>query len=183
MFFQADLFEPTALGRSAEELTLPAVIERIAEVSPRPRYAFMVLQLIARAAEPGGLSAGPYVQAADGRIPVRDWLCDALMPMASRDARRLALIDDVRSELERAGKLPKDVTEAAKCLEQEVRERVRRSGRCNVSRAVSDLVRAGLVRRHYQGYKVDHVNRGAQREVVYTIVPAAARALSGCNRS
>jgi hypothetical protein len=33
------------------------------------------------------------------------------------------------------------------------------------------------VRRHYQGYWVDHQNRGAQREVVYTIMPAAAAAL------
>lgn len=41
----------------------------------------------------------------------------------------------------------------------------------------SDLVKAGLVRRHYQGYRVDHHNRGAQREAVYTITEAAACAL------
>jgi hypothetical protein len=51
------------------------------------------------------------------------------------------------------------------------------SGRTNVSRAVSDLVRAGLICRHYQGYRVDHSNRGAQREAVYTIVPAVQCAL------
>ena len=70
-----------------------------------------------------------------------------------------------------------DAEQAARAIDNEVRERVRRSGRCNVSRAVSDLVRAGLVRRHYQGYRVDHHNRGAQREAVYTITEAAARAL------
>lgn len=183
MFFQADLFDTTASGHPAEGMTLPAVIERIAEVSPRPRYAFMVLQLIARAARPSDLSAGPYVRVGNCRVAVRDWLCDALMPMANRDARRLALIRDVRTELERAGTLPTDSIKAAQCIDNEVRERVRRSGRCNVSRAVSDLVRAGLVRRHYQGYRVDHVNRGAQREVVYTIVPSAARALSGTVRN
>ncbi|MET3725940.1 hypothetical protein [Sphingomonas trueperi] len=179
MFYQADLFDTPSPEHTAEAMTLPAVIERIAEVSLRPRYAFMVLQLIARAAAPSALSAGPYVGVGDRRIPLRDWLCDALLPMANRDARRLAQIDDVRIELERAGTLPTDAAEAARCLDEEVRERVRRSGRCNVSRAVSDLVRAGLVRRHYKGYRVDHINRGAQREVVYTILPAAAQALFG----
>ena len=56
-------------------------------------------------------------------------------------------------------------------------ERVRRSGRCNVSRAVSELVRAGLVRRHYEGWRVDHHNRGARREAVYTLLPDTMRAL------
>ncbi|QBM78198.1 hypothetical protein E2E30_20220 (plasmid) [Sphingomonas sp. AAP5] len=55
----------------------------------------------------------------------------------------------------------------------------RRSGRANVSRAVPDLVRAGLVRRHYQGSRVDHHKRGAQRKAVYTITDAAAGALAG----
>lgn len=50
-------------------------------------------------------------------------------------------------------------------------------GRSNVSRAVSDLVRAGLLTRHYQGYEVDHQNRGAQRQVGYTITPEARSAL------
>lgn len=63
-------------------------------------------------------------------------------------------------------------------VDQHVRERVRQSGRCNVSRAVSDLVRAGLLQRHCQGYYVDHHNRGAQREAVYTLLPEAMRALS-----
>jgi len=66
---------------------------------------------------------------------------------------------------------------------------VRRSGRCNVRRAASDLVRAGLLRRHYQGYRVDHENRGAQREAVYTIVEQALplgrldNCIAGCTMS
>jgi hypothetical protein len=48
---------------------------------------------------------------------------------------------------------------------------------------VSELVRAGLVRRHYQGYRVDHVNRGAQRNAVYTIVPEVRRALARASRA
>lgn len=44
--------------------------------------------------------------------------------------------------------------------------------------AWSDLVKAGLLRRHYQGFRVDHPNRGAQREAVYTVLPEVRRALA-----
>jgi hypothetical protein len=179
MFHHPDLFDGAKTGPDApaEPLNLPALIERIADVSPRPRYAFMVLNLIAKAAGDNRGSAGPYVIEDNRRISLRDWLCDALVPMAKRDARRLRIVDEVKTSLLELDALPQDRCEADRMIDAEVRERVRRSGRCNVSRAVSDLVRAGLVRRHYQGYWVDHQNRGAQREVVYTIMPAAAAAL------
>ena len=180
MFHQPDLFdavEPEAAPR--DDLNLPGLIELIADVSPRPRYTFMVLNLIAKAAGRNSGSAGPWVLAEDRRVPLRDWLCDSLVPMAKRDARRLTIVRQVRAGLEDRGVLPADAVEAARVVDLEVRERVRRSGRCNVSRAVSDLVRAGLIRRHYQGYRVDHHNRGAQREAVYTITGAAAAALAG----
>jgi predicted transcriptional regulator len=61
---------------------------------------------------------------------------------------------------------------------EQVRQRIRKSGRTNVSRAVSELVQVGFVRRHYQGYRVDHPNRGAQRQAVYTITDETRRALS-----
>lgn len=170
--FQSDLF-PT---HRPEALDLPALLARLALVSRRPRYTYMVLSLIAKAAGSTD-SAGPYVREADRHVPVRDWLCDALVPMAQRDARRLAIVDSVRCDLERRQALPADAAGAARVIDEEVRARVRRSGRCNVSRAVSDLVRAGLVKRHYQGYRVDHQNRGAQREAVYTITHEARRAL------
>jgi len=35
------------------------------------------------------------------------------------------------------------------------------------------MVAAGLLRRHYQGYRVDHHNRGAQRQAVYTLTGLA----------
>lgn len=152
------------------------MIERIAVHSTRPRYAFMVLNLIARAAG-GGDSAGPYVQDGAGRQPIRDWLCEALVPMAHRDARRRAIVAAVREELVALGRLPDDAAAAARMIDEGVRARVRQSGRCNVSRAVSDLVRAGLVQRHYQGFRVDHHNRGAQREAVYTLTRDARVAL------
>ncbi|WP_069067150.1 hypothetical protein [Sphingobium sp. RAC03] len=170
--FQPDLFSTD----DKETMDLPAVIERLAAISRRPRYTYMVLNLIAKAAGSTG-RAGPYVQDAGRHIPLRDWLCDALVPMAQRDARRLTIVEAVRSDLERRHALPADEEAAARVIDQDVRARVRSSGRCNVSRAVSDLVRAGLVKRHYQGYRVDHHNRGAQREAVYTITHEARRAL------
>lgn len=173
---QAPAVEAAIAETSNVELDLPAVLQRLADVSTRPRYTFMVLNLIARAASDSD-SAGPYIRE-DGRtIGIRDWLSDALMPMAQRDARRVAVVRQVRAGLASADLLPKDHEQAEKMIADEVRSRVRHSGRANVSRAVSDLVRAGFLRRHYQGYRVDHENRGAQREAVYTIAPRVKRAL------
>lgn len=170
---QLDLFSD---DRPAEDLNLPDLLDRLADVSPRPRYTFMVLNLIARAAGHSD-SLGPYVRERGECIPVRDWLSDAMVPVARRDARRLAIFAQVREELANQGCLPGDPKLAEQLVASEVRGRARRSGRSNISRAVSDLVRAGFLRRHYQGYRVDHENRGAGREAVYTILPAVKRAL------
>lgn len=182
MFHQPDLFgaADTKQDAASASLGLPDLIALIAVVSPRPRYAFMVLNLIAEAAGSNSGSAGPYVMVeGNRRTLLRDWLCDSLVPMAGRDARRRSIVSEVTATLAEQHVLPDDPAEAAQIVDREVRERVRRSGRANVSRAVSDLVRAGLVRRHYQGYRVDHHNRGAQREAVYTITDVAAGALAG----
>ena len=153
-------------------LDMPGLLEVLAHSSARPRYAFMVLNLIAKAAGPNG-SAGPLIVNEGKKVTVRDWLCDALAPMGHRDPRRQALQERVRGELEGKGVLPSDPAEAERAIDSEVRLRVRVSGKTNVSRAVSDLVRAGLLFRHYQGYRVDHHNRGGQRQAVYTLSPAA----------
>jgi hypothetical protein len=63
-------------------------------------------------------------------------------------------------------------------IEEEVQQRARLAGKTNLSRAVSELVAADLLRRHYQGYRVNHHNRGAQRQAVYTLI-GAARLLLG----
>jgi hypothetical protein len=170
MFYQADLFEQPAIGRKS--MDTPALLAAVAGASSRPKFAYMLLQLIAEIADERG-SAGPNVMVDGAAVPIRDWLCDALVPMAQRDARRRSTIEAVRADLERGKALPVDSEEADRVIDGKVRERVRSSGRCNVSRTVSDLVRTGLLRRHYQGYRVDHENRGAQREAVYTIVPEA----------
>lgn len=167
---------PTRQMGDSGDMDLPALLERLAATSTRPRYTFMVLNLIARAAGASD-SAGPYVREKGKAIPVRDWLSDAMLPMAQRDARRLAVVEQVRLDLEGKGLLPPNRKAAERVVAEEVRNRLVHSGRTNVSRAVSDLVRAGMLQRHYQGYRVDHCNRGGRREAVYTIAPAVQRAL------
>ena len=131
-------------------LDMPGLLEVLAHSSARPRYAFMVLNLIAKAAGPNG-SAGPLIMNEGEQVTVRDWLCDALAPMGHRDPRRQALQERVRGELAGEGTLSADPAEAERAIDSEVRLRVRVSGKTNVSRAVSDLVRAGLLFRHYHG--------------------------------
>ena len=165
-----------ALPEDPDGLDLPGVLARVATASARPRYTFMVLNLIARAAGSNG-SSGPYVREEDRVVPIRDWLCDAMTPMAARDHRRMAIAAQVQADLLAEGRLPPDPRAARVTIDEGVRERVRASGKTAVSRAVSELVKAGLVRRHYQGYRVDHENRGAQRQAVYTVLPAVRAAL------
>lgn len=163
-------------------LDLPGLLDLLAHSSARPRYAFMVLNLIAGIADPSG-KAGPFVQQEGEAVPLRDWLCDALAPMGHRDPRRLALRSRVQDDLQRQGKLPEDPAKAGELVESEARMRVRASGKTNVSRAVSDLVRAGMLLRHYQGFRVDHHNRGAQRQAVYTLSAMAKQLLLSADRA
>lgn len=92
------------------------MIERIADVSPRPRYAFMVLNLVAKVAGSNSGSAGPYVVEQDRWMPLRDWLCASLVPMAKRDARRLAIVEEECSSLTAGRDLPSDPDEVAVSL-------------------------------------------------------------------
>jgi hypothetical protein len=156
---------------------MAALLTQITAASTRPRYAFMLLSLIARQSKPDG-SAGPYVLSGEGLHLLRDWLSDALAPMAARDPRRSALYARVRHELESAGELPVDRQDQEQVIEAQVRKHIRAAGKCNLSRVVSELVKAGLLQRHYKGYRVDHHNRGAQRQAVYTLSGAARLLLS-----
>ncbi|MCK9541735.1 MAG: hypothetical protein M0R03_06865 [Novosphingobium sp.] len=153
------------------------LLECLAQASSRPRYAFMLLNLIAEVADSQG-KAGPFVRQGNRSESLRDWLGDSLAPMGNRDPRRLALAERVRDELTRAGTLPPGADEARAVIDREVRDRVRASAKTNLSRAVSELVKAGLLLRHYAGYRVYHHNRGGQRHVVYTLV-GQARCLLG----
>lgn len=181
MFHQADLFDhiiQAPLPVAPPTVALPDLVERVSRVSKRPRYVLLILNLIAKAAGENG-SLGPYVRSEAAQVPVRDWLCQALAPLANRDCRRTAMIAAVRSELMAKADASDGPGDLAQQQHDEVEARILRSGRTNVSRAVSYLVRAGLLHRHYQGYRVDHPNRGAQREAVYTIAPGVRLALTG----
>lgn len=156
-------------------LDLPGIMRAIAVNSARPRYTFMVLDLIARAAGKAG-QAGPHVREGDQMVPIREWLSTAIAPSAARRHQRRATTQSIRRTMEAQGLLPDDSQEAARLVEDEVANRVRVSGMTAVSRAVSELVKAGLIQRHYQGYRIDHENRGAQRQAVYT-VPMPVRAV------
>lgn len=168
---------PIHESRSSTAIGLPALLDQLAHVSTRPRYAFMVLGLIAEMARPDG-SAGPIVKCDGASILLRDWLCDALTPMGCRDPKRQALAQRIRDELERDHRLPEDQDAAEVMIEDEIRVRVRSSGKANLSRAVTELVKAGLLGLHYQGTFVDHRNRGGQRHVVYTLAGRARCLLS-----
>jgi len=156
---------------------MPALIERIMTVSPRPRYTMIVLNLLAKVADRSGV-AGPYIMDDGKAVPVRDWLGQAMIPMAQRHHRRQAIRRELQDGLLERGALPIDPAKIDDALDAMMKDRLRQSARCSVSRAVSDLVRAGLLHRHYQGYRVDHHNRGAQREAVYTLVPEVHAALT-----
>ena len=168
------LIQPSAIERG---LDLPGIMRTIADNSARPRYTFMVLDLIARVAGRGG-AAGPLVRDGEQLVPIREWLSAAIAPSAARHHYRKATIETVRRDLASRGLLPADPQEAERTVECEVADRVRLSGMTAVSRAVSELVKAGLVKRHYQGFRVDHCNRGAQRQAVYTVPPHVLAALA-----
>jgi len=163
------MFQPSAPLEPSGNCDIAAVLERLAQASSRPRYAFMLLNLIAQVAGPDG-SAGPWIKRDNELVSLRDWLCDALTPMAQRGPRNVALAERVHRDLVRGGVLPRDAEDAQRAVAEEMRARIRAAGKSNLSRAVSELVNAGFLRRHYQGYRVDHRNRGGQRHAVYTLV-------------
>lgn len=151
-----------------------AIFSTLAASSHRPRYAFLVLQLVAEAANAQG-RAGPLVPCGDARMMLRDWLCTQLMPMSERDGRRSALRARVIEGL--ADRLTGDPAHDQPLIDDAVGEQALAVGRTNVSRAISDLVRAGLVRRHYAGYATNHENRGGGRHAVYVVEPDILAAL------
>ncbi|MBB4615368.1 hypothetical protein [Novosphingobium taihuense] len=162
------MFQTAILPGPSSPGAMSSLLDCLSQASSRPRYAFMVLSLIAEAADSSG-EAGPFVQRGRQQMTLRDWLCDSLAPMGGRDPRRIALAERVKSDLILEDRMPQDPTEAAAAIEDEVRLRVRASGKTNLSRAVSELVEAGLVRRCYKGYAIDHENRGRQRHAVYVL--------------
>ena len=146
----------------------------LAAASSRPRYAFLVLQLVAEAADTGG-RAGPLVGRGLDRMLLRDWLCTQLFPMSEQVARRAGLRARVIASLQ--SQLTGDAGADAARIELAVEEQALAVGRANISRAISDLVRTGFVTRHYAGYATNHANRGGGRHAVYVVPPGGLRAL------
>lgn len=171
--FQQDLFAPPAAPAT---IGVPDIVRTIAEHSARPRYTFMVLDLIARVARSNG-EAGPLVREGEALVPIREWLATAIAPSGARHHQRRATAAKVRAALAAKGELPTNMAEADRLVDAQISERVRETGMTAISRAVSELVKAGLIRRHYQGHFVDHENRGAQRHAVYTVTDAVRAAL------
>lgn len=163
------------MERTAHIQSVGGILSVLAKISRRPRYAFMVLQLVAEIADDQGHS-GPFVRRGSSVVLLRDWLCSQLLPLSEQNVRRAALRARVAASL--ADRLTGDPQLDAITLDEAVKEHVRSAGRTNVSRAISDLVRAGLVSRHYAGFATNHCNRGGGRNAVY-VVPYAIRCLLG----
>lgn len=142
------------------------ILAILAKVSKRPRYAFLVLQLVAEAADAGG-RAGPFVQFTQSPMTLREWLCRQLLPLSNQGGKRAAL--RLRVEMSLRPALTGNAKVDRELIDQAVEEQVLSVGRANVSRAISDLVRAGLVTRHYCGYATNHHNRGGGRHAVYVV--------------
>lgn len=152
-----------------------SIYATLAKVSARPRYAFLVLQLVTEAADARG-RAGPLVRDGSSHPPyLRDWLCTQLLPLSERNDRRFALRARV---IETLGDRLGGNTQADEALiAGAVEEQVLAAGRSNVSRAISDLVKAGFLSRHYAGYATSHANRGGGRHAVYSVEPHILAAL------
>lgn len=138
----------------------------LAKLSKRPRYAFLVLQLVVEAADQQG-RAGPLIQKGMATSYLRDWLCVQLMSLSERDGRRAALRERVASSVQHRLNGEPGYDEAI--IDEAVEEQVLTVGRANVSRAISDLVKAGFLSRHYAGYATNHANRGGRRHAVYVV--------------
>ena len=151
-----------------------AIYAALAAASKRPRYAFLVLQLVAEAADARG-RAGPLVGRGEAPMLLRDWLCTQLLPMSEQSVRRAGLRARVTISLQH--QLTGDPDADTARVDHAVEEQVLAVGRANVSRAISDLVRAGLVTRHYAGYATNHENLGGGRHAVYVVPPGVLRAL------
>ena len=152
-----------------------SIYATLAKLSARPRYAFLVLQLVTEAADSRG-RAGPMVR--DGSntpLYLRDWLCTQLLPLSERDDRRSALRARVVTTL--GDRLTGHAEADEAVIAEAVEEQVLAAGRTNISRAISDLVKAGFLSRHYAGYATNHANRGGGRHAVYVVEPQILAAL------
>ena len=150
------------------------ILDRLAEVSTRPRAAFMILTLLAEEAGAEG-KAGPFVDDGEERLPLREYIGKRLSRMSGRDRRRKLLEQRVRAEL--SDELPADLFEAQAIVDRHVSQRVRASGADNFSRIVGELEKCGFLSRFYQGYRTNNSNRGGLRHLVCVVDAEISAAL------
>lgn len=151
------------------------ILEHLHSVSTRPRYAFMVLNLLAEQAGPEG-KAGPYVTDEDHeQLTLREFIGKRVSRMSGHDRRRRALEARVRADL--ADTLPTDLFEAQQIVDREVNERAKSVGADNFSRVVGELEHAGYLTRFYQGYRTNNAKRGGLRHLVCVLDPDVTAAL------
>ncbi len=150
------------------------ILDRLAEVSRRPRYAFAVLNLLAEQAGPGS-RVGPFINDNGEALPLRFWIGKRLARLSGRSQRRRQVEQRIRRDL--AGKLPDDLFEAQKIVDAAVEEHVSATGADNFSRVITELERAGYVARFYQGYRTSHANRGGLRNLVCVLDADVSAAL------
>ena len=161
--------------RMRSATSVSQILDNLAEFSSRPRYAFMILHLLAEQAGPTG-KAGPIVTDEDQeRLTLREYIGKRLLRMSGRDHRRKQLEARVRVDL--ASKLPDDLFEAQKMIDREVSERAKAVGADNFSRIVGELESAGYLTRFYEGYRKNHANRGGLRNLVCVLDGDVAAAL------
>ncbi|HEY4545584.1 MAG TPA: hypothetical protein VIG90_04035 [Pedomonas sp.] len=153
-------------------LSVGKILEKLTTVSKRPRQTFVILNLISEVAGPDG-RAGPWIEIDGKPMAIRDWLGIQLLPLMAKNRARQELRQRLRTTMK--DELPPDPEAAEKLIEQVVRERALQTNKTIISRAVTDLEAAGMIKRQYEGYLRPHVNRGAQRHAVY-IVNAETRA-------
>ena len=138
-------------------MNVGGILDRLSEVSARPRYAFAVLNLLAEQAAPG-VKVGPFIHEDGETLTVRCWIGKRLARLSGRSIRRKAIERRIRQEL--ADRLPEDLFEAQQMVDLAVEEHVRMTGADNFTRVISELERAGYVSRFYQGYRPAHQNSG-----------------------
>lgn len=155
-------------------ISIGQILDRLSEVSSRPRYAFAVLNLLAEQAGPG-TKVGPFIHDGDETLPLRVWIGKRLARMSGRGRRRKAIEQRIRLRL--ADKLPEDLLEAQKIIDAAVEEHVRVTGADNFSRVVTELEKAGYIERFYEGYRTNHVNRGGLRNLVCVLDANVSAAL------
>jgi hypothetical protein len=160
------------MGRGA--VNISRILDRLSNLSLRPRYAFAVLSLLAERAGADG-KVGPFIEEDGEVLSLRVWVGKQLARTSSRTERRKQVKQRIQNDI--AQGLPDDPLEAQAIVELAVEEHVRATGADNFSRVITELERAGYLVRYYEGYNTNHTNRGGGRYLVCVLNAEVSAAL------